>query len=227
MISRLLRKFSIGITICAALCVFAFAAETATVSANGGLNFRTSASTSAQVICAIPSGTAVSVISKDANWAKISYAGREGYVSVKYLSFGATAAVPTSSAAAQKRTNLINYAATFLGTPYRSGGAGPNGFDCSGFTYYVCSKFGISLPRGPASQYNALGTSISKANLKPGDLVFFKNPYAGRSIGHVGIYVGNGQMIHSNKPGGSVRYVTINSGYYATNYVGARRVIFD
>jgi len=225
MISRLLRKFGIGIVITVALCIFAVAAETATISANGGLNFRTSASTSAQIICAIPSGTAVSVISKDANWAKINYGGREGYVSVKYLSFGAVA---STSAANQKRTNLINFAATMLGTPYRSGGASPSrGFDCSGFTYYVCSQFGISLPRGPASQYNALGTSIAKADLKPGDLVFFKNPYAGRSIGHVGIYVGNGQMIHSNKPGGSVRYVTINSGYYATNYVGARRVIFD
>ena len=289
MISRLLRKIGVGIAICLMLCVFAFAAETATVSANGGLNFRAAASSSAQIICTIPNGASVTVVTKGTDWTQISYNGASGYVMTKYLKFPAPSvatvwvsaanirtaasenaacvatvqrgtkvtftsfangwyavkygnvsgyirgdlltvnpAAPASGTGSQKRTDLINFAATLLGTPYRSGGETPGaGFDCSGFTYYVFGKFGYSLPRGPASQMNALGTSISKSELKPGDLVFFKNPYAGKAIGHVGIYVGNGQMIHSNKPGGSVRYVTINSGYYATNYVGARRVIFD
>lgn len=290
MISRLLRKLFISTAIIAMFCLLAAAAETATVTANGGLNFRVSASANSQKICTIPQGASVTVNEKGAEWSNISYNSRTGYVMTKFLKFPTytnTAKVAVSAAniraaasessaciqtipggtqvtivswannwytvkygnitgyirgdlltvnttqtassntSSQKRTNLINYAASLLGTPYRSGGASASGFDCSGFTYYVFKKFGYDLPRGPASQMNALGTKIAKSDLKPGDLVFFKNPYSGRAIGHVGIYVGNGKMIHSNKPGGSVRYVTINSGYYATNYVGARRVIFD
>lgn len=190
-------------------------------------NIRSAASETSACVTTVSKGAQVTIVSYNNGWYSIKYGNTAGFIRGDLITVNLANGSPAVSAASSKRTELIKYAATFLGTPYRSGGASPKGFDCSGYTQYVFSKFGYSIPRGPSSQYNALGTSISKSELKPGDLVFFKNPYNGRSVGHVGIYVGNGQMIHSNQPGGSVRYVTINSGYYSRNYVGARRVIFD
>jgi len=119
-------------------------------------------------------------------------------------------------------SRIVDKAAQYLGTPYRYGGASPGGFDCSGFTSYIYSQFGISLSRTAAGQYGN-GIAVSKGNLVPGDLVFF-SCYSG--IDHAGIYVGNGQFIHSSSPrSGGVIYSSLNSGYYANTYVGARRVI--
>jgi len=86
---------------------------------------------------------------------------------------------------------ILAYASNFLGIPYVWGGTSPSGFDCSGFTQYVFAHFGINLPRVAAAQQN-VGTFESRADLQPGDLVFFGNPAY-----HVGIYVGNGNMICS------------------------------
>ena len=100
------------------------------------------------------------------------------------------------------------------------GGSSPSGFDCSGFTSYVYKQFGVSLNRTAAGQYSN-GTAVSKTQLQPGDLVMF-----GKSgINHVGIYIGGGQMVHAANPSRGVTTDTINSGYYANNYVGARRVM--
>jgi cell wall-associated NlpC family hydrolase len=117
---------------------------------------------------------------------------------------------------------LLVYADQFIGTPYRYGGSAPGGFDCSGFTSYVFHSANINLPRTAASQYS-VGTSVTKAELQPGDLVFFAG---GRSIDHVGIYVGNGRFIHSSSPSsGGVIYSPLEDGnYYSRTYVGARRV---
>jgi len=116
---------------------------------------------------------------------------------------------------------IVAKAAEYLGTPYRYGGSSPGGFDCSGFTNYIYSQFNISLNRTAAGQY---GNGIAVSNLIPGDLVFF-SCYSS-SINHVGIYVGNGQFIHSSTPAsGGVIYSSLYSGYYANEYVGARRII--
>lgn len=118
---------------------------------------------------------------------------------------------------------IVAKAAEYLGTPYRYGGASPGGFDCSGFTSYIFSQFGISLYRTAAGQYGN-GVPVSKGNLIAGDLVFFA--CYSSSINHVGIYVGNGRFIHSSSPSsGGVIYSALNSGYYAKAYVGATRVI--
>jgi cell wall-associated NlpC family hydrolase len=120
-------------------------------------------------------------------------------------------------------SKIVAKAAQYLGTPYKYGGASPGGFDCSGFTSYIYSQFGISLYRTAAGQYGN-GIAVSKADLIPGDLVFFCCYSSG--IDHVGIYAGNGQIIHSSSPrSGGVIYSTLNSGYYANTYVGARRII--
>ena len=120
-------------------------------------------------------------------------------------------------------TRLVEDAAQYLGTPYRYGGSSPGGFDCSGFTSYIFGRAGISLPRTAAGQYS-VGTAVAQSDLQPGDLVFFAG--GGSGIDHVGIYAGNGQMIHSSSPrSGGVIYTPLSSSYYANSYVGARRVL--
>ena len=117
---------------------------------------------------------------------------------------------------------ILAEAQKYLGTRYVMGGASPSGFDCSGFVYYVLKQFGYAPYRTPADQYN-MGTSVSKANLQVGDIVFFANTYA-KGISHVGIYAGDGQFIHSPNSRSTVSYADLTSGYWANHYYGARRV---
>lgn len=127
------------------------------------------------------------------------------------------------SSNSSKASAVLNLAYSKLGSPYEWGAGGPNRFDCSGFTSYVFrNAAGISIPRTSASQYG-VGTSVSKSNLMPGDLVFFSS--SGGRITHVGIYVGGGNMIHSPQTGDVVKVSSINSGYYTRTYVGAKRVL--
>jgi Cell wall-associated hydrolases (invasion-associated proteins) len=136
----------------------------------------------------------------------------------------ATPAVEVSRSGSSVRgSGIVAKAAQYLGTPYRYGGASPSGFDCSGFTSYIYGQFGISLSRTAAGQYGN-GFSVSQDNLVPGDLVFFCCYSSG--IDHVGIYIGNGQFIHSSSPrSGGVIYSSIYDNYYSKTYYGARRII--
>ena len=127
-----------------------------------------------------------------------------------------------SSVAGVTGAQILAEAQKYLGTPYVYGGASPSGFDCSGFVYYVLKQLGYSPYRTPADQYKH-GTSVSKDNLKPGDIVFFANTYAS-GISHVGIYAGNGQFIHSPNSRSTVSYSDLTSGYWANHYYGARRM---
>ncbi|WP_298843876.1 C40 family peptidase [Clostridium sp.] len=102
---------------------------------------------------------------------------------------------------------LLSYASQFLGVPYVWGGTSPSGFDCSGFTQYVFAHFGVNLPRVSEAQQN-VGTLISRGNLQPGDLVFFGSP-----AHHVGIYVGNGNMINAPHTGAVLRIQSLNSDF--------------
>lgn len=125
----------------------------------------------------------------------------------------------TSSAIGAK---LVAGAKQYLGTPYVYGGASPSGFDCSGLVYYLLKNQGYSPYRSAADQYK-MGTYVAKSDLQPGDLVFFQNT-SGYGISHVGIYVGNGQFIHSPHTGSVVSYANLNSTYYVNHYYGARRI---
>ena len=111
---------------------------------------------------------------------------------------------------------VVGVAMRYLGTTYVYGGSSPSGFDCSGFTMYVFSQIGVSLPHYTVAQY-AMGTPVSQSQLAPGDLVFFDG------LGHVGIYIGGGQFIHSPHTGDVVKISSI-SGWYSATYVGARRL---
>lgn len=111
----------------------------------------------------------------------------------------------------------------YTGVPYVSGGTTPRGFDCSGFAQYVFANLGIELNRPVAGQLEN-GVIIAKEDLQCGDLVFFQNTTGwGHFASHVGIYIGNGQMIHSGNNG--VAVVDFEDAYYTNHFMCARRVI--
>jgi uncharacterized protein YgiM (DUF1202 family) len=199
------------------------------VDANTGLNVRKGPSTSYAVITKLADGTKVTVKSTSNGWSKITTGNTTGYVSSSYLtskkpsSGGSSSSDSSTSNSASK---LISYAKKFLGKPYVWGAQGPNGFDCSGFTYYVFkNSAGITLPR-TSSMQSKYGTYVSKSNLKPGDLLFFDTVGSNNGgVTHCGIYIGNGQMIHAASGQGKVVINNINSSYYVNAYVNARRVL--
>ena len=136
----------------------------------------------------------------------------------------AAAAAPTPAfdpppANAGKGAQVVAIAMQYLGTPYVWAAADPSvGFDCSGLTMYVFAQVGVSLPHYAAAQYQ-LGSPVSKDQLQPGDLVFF------RGLGHMGMYIGGGNMIHAPRTGDVVKISSIYDPYYVANWVGARRVL--
>ena len=134
---------------------------------------------------------------------------------------GQTADDSWSSATSVSGQAIVDKAAQYLGTPYVYGGASPSGFDCSGLVYYVLKSFGYSPNRTPEALYSQ-GSYVSKANLEPGDIVFFANT-GGSGITHDGIYSGNGQFIHAPNSRSTVSYTSLTSGYWAEHYYGARR----
>nr|WP_238356407.1 C40 family peptidase [Kribbella italica] len=108
--------------------------------------------------------------------------------------------VPASGRAAA----AVNYAMAQLGDPYVWGAEGPSSFDCSGLTMAAWSRAGVSLSHSSKAQINE-GRRVSKSQLQPGDLVFFYSP-----ISHVGMYIGNGRMVHASRPGKPVKTESIN-----------------
>ncbi len=120
---------------------------------------------------------------------------------------------------ASKGAQVVSIAMQYLGIPYVWGAASPTaGFDCSGLTMYVFNQVGVSLPHYAAAQYG-LGVAVSKDQLQPGDLVFF------RGLGHMGMYIGGGNMIHAPHTGDVVKISPLSDPYYVANWVGARRVL--
>lgn len=115
---------------------------------------------------------------------------------------------------------LVELAKSKLGCKYVWGATGPNTFDCSGLTSWCYKQIGISIPRTSLEQSRS-GKSVSKSDLQAGDLVFFKTTSA--PVGHVGMYVGNGQFIHAPNKSKPVKYDSLSSSYYSSRYVCARR----
>lgn len=135
---------------------------------------------------------------------------------------------PTSSrsapAPASAAGSVVEYAMQFVGSPYVFGASGPNAFDCSGFTRYVYKQYGLNLPHSAEGQYStAHGSIISNKNeLAAGDLVFFVNTYK-PGISHVGIYIGNGNVVQAMSPELGLGVANINGAYWSEHYYSAIR----
>jgi cell wall-associated NlpC family hydrolase len=114
-------------------------------------------------------------------------------------------------------SQAASIALQYIGVPYLWGGATPAGFDCSGLVMYVFAQLGISLPHSAAAQFG-LGTPVPEDQLQPGDLVFFD------SLAHVGISLGGGQFVDAPHTGSFVRIDSLADPWYASRYVGARRI---
>ncbi|WP_084723369.1 C40 family peptidase [Streptomonospora alba] len=136
--------------------------------------------------------------------------------------FGIGSAAPAASEervhqASSVAREAVQHAKKQVGKPYRYGAEGPRAFDCSGLVQYAYKKAGKSISRTTYTQFDQ-GRSVSRSNLRPGDLVFF---YSGPS--HVGMYIGNGRMIHAPSSGKTIQTAKM-AGYYNRQLVGARRV---
>ena len=116
---------------------------------------------------------------------------------------------------------LSSTALSLRGAPYRNGGGDPNGFDCSGFVRYVYQQHGVPMPRAVREQFQ-VGKTVDRDRLEAGDLVFFSTVAPGAS--HVGIVIGGDQFIHAPSERGVVRVENLSAQYWASRYIGAKRV---
>ncbi|WFA09596.1 C40 family peptidase [Tissierella sp. Yu-01] len=162
----------------------------------------------------------------DGNFIIVDSSNNEFQVDKSFIEIRQTDETVSRSSISRKTksiTKLISTAFSLIGKPYIYGDVGKRGFDCSGLTYYLyLSQLGIELPRSSHDQVNA-GVKVEKTKLVPGDLLFFNT--TGRRISHVGIYIGDGDMIHASTSKSKVKIDNINTGYYNQRYVTARRII--
>lgn len=187
------------------------------------LNVRAEKSTEAAVLSQVGNSEAFTVNSVADGWVEISVDDSVGYISQDYVTLAQ--ALPTAKTIEQVkygdgvsdvRASVVSYALQFVGNRYVWGGTSlENGIDCSGFTMRILGKYGISLPHSSKAQPSC-GTKISASDAKPGDLFFYGS---GRSISHVAIYIGNGQIVHaSNKRDG----IKVSNAYYRNPICVAR-----
>lgn len=131
---------------------------------------------------------------------------------------GAAAPASAEPAASGDVQGVLDYARAQIGKPYVWGGTGPDGFDCSGLTLRAWEQAGVTLPRVSQDQWN-FGTRVDRSDLQPGDLLFF---YSSSAPSHVGLYSGNGRMIHGSNPAKPIAEVEL-AGYWDGVFVGAAR----
>lgn len=143
---------------------------------------------------------------------------RAATVALVSLLLVAVAGLAACEPVAAPRQTAVAQAKAQVGTPYRSGGAAPGGFDCSGLTSWAWKQAGVTLPRTAAAQYN--GTArITKAQLQPGDLVFYSS---GSTISHVSMYIGDGKIVQARKTGYPVEIQSVD--WWSSNRVGYGRI---
>jgi cell wall-associated NlpC family hydrolase len=135
---------------------------------------------------------------------------------------GTSAAPQPPPAASSGASKVVQIGLKYLGYRYRWGGTTPAGFDCSGFVYYVFNQAGVSMSRSMDAQIGS-GPHISSSDLRPGDIVYFRNTYRS-GLSHIGIYVGNGKFVHAADYDTGVELSDLWSSYWAAHYAGATRV---
>ena len=209
------------------------------------VNLREKPTTSSESLTSLNKATEVTVIAKDGEWSKVQVNDKEGYIKSSLLSETKPEVVTSRSLEGERQpitsndentsleeqyeepqsagysgsgigAEVCNYAQQFLGCNYVYGGTTPSGFDCSGFTQYVFSNFGVSLNRTAEAQASN-GTYVAKSDLQAGDLLIFSH--------HAGIYLGDGTFIHAANSNSGVIISSLSEGYYVRNYITARRVL--
>ena len=215
----------------------------------GNVYVRGDPSTDSEPIGSLELNDKVTILGEENNWYKIEYEDREGYIAEKLISNEKVTNTTSSRGMSKPRGtekisneinieentedttssknttgyDIVEYAKTFLGAKYVSGGNGPSSFDCSGFTKYVYNHFGYTISRTSAAQANN-GVQVGKDELQQGDLLIFLND-AKSSIGHVGIYIGGNRFIHAANATRGVVTDSVNSSYYGPRFVEARRIL--
>lgn len=185
------------------------------------VNVRSRPTTDSSVVTKVYAGELVDLLALENDWYAVSVDGQPGYIRSDFLR------VYDGVSGSGLGADIVTTARKYLGVRYVYGGASSKGFDCSGFTMYIFDQYGYNLPHSATSQwYSSLGTTVARADLQPGDLVFFCDPSRsnGKACSHVGIYVGDGDFIHASSGSNAVRISSLSESYYNGYYVGARRV---
>ena len=185
------------------------------------VNLRSQPSSSSDLVCQMQYGDEAYIIGLNCGWYKVQFEGQTGYVRSDLMELTEKPIYNSSSGSSVSvGQQAADLGMQYLGTPYVWGGTTPSGFDCSGFTRYVYKQLGYTLNRTAGQQ---LSNGYAVSSLQPGDLVFFDNTYAtSAAASHVGIYIGNNQFVHAAS--GGVKVTSLSDSYYASRYIGARRI---
>jgi len=183
------------------------------------VNVRSAPDTTSSVVGRRNVGAIVNIVGISDGWFRVRIGGQTGYVRSDLVELTYIGV----AAAGEKAQQIVDFAMEYLGWRYVFGGNSPaTGFDCSGFVSYVFRNFGITLTRNSAGQYRNDGVPVTRDELMPGDLVFFGS---GGRVSHVGLYIGDGYMIHASTTTTGVIITSINSPQRISRWIGARRVI--
>lgn len=178
------------------------------------LKVRAEANTDSEVITLVPRGEELEVSAVEGDWVKVFLDDDEVYVSGEYVEVSAELGTAITMSEllygqgiSDVRVDICQYAKEFLGNPYVWGGTSlTKGADCSGYVLSIFKKYGVSLPHSSVAQAGS-GTTIKVSEAQPGDLIFYGN---GKSINHVAIYIGNGQVIHASNPKTGIRISNVS-----------------
>lgn len=191
------------------------------------LKVRAEANTDSEVITLVPRGEELEVSAVEGDWVKVFLDDEEVFVSAEYVDVSAELGTAVTMSEllygqgiSDVRVDICQYAKEFIGNPYVWGGTSlTKGTDCSGFVMSIFKKYGVKLPRNSRAQANC-GTTIKVSEAKPGDLIFYAK---GKTINHVAIYIGNGQVVHASSPktGIKISNVSYRSPFKAV------RILYD
>ena len=189
---------------------------------DASVNLRAKPDSSSDLLATLTTGDKANIIGFNCGWYKVTCGSQTGYIRSDLLELTEKPAANSggASGAVSVGQQLVELAKQYIGTPYVWGGTTTSGFDCSGYTRYVYAQLGYSIKRTAAQQLTN-GTPVT--DLQLGDLVFFNNTYSSSlAATHVGIYIGDNQFIHA--AAGGVKITDLSDSFYASRYVGARRI---
>lgn len=182
------------------------------------VRMRSQANTDSSIVRVTSNGEKVEIIGVAGNWYNVSAGGKMGYIRSDFIALNQDDVTANQTVGDQ----VVELAKQYMGYSYVWAGASPStGFDCSGFVSYVFKTLGYQTNRTAADIYKN-GTYVEKADLQIGDAVFFGSN--SNYIGHIGIYIGDGDFIHSSSGCGYVTISGLDESYYSRMYVGARRI---